>query len=351
MEKTAIMTYRIAINGYGRIGRCILRAVFESSQKERFDIVAINELSDIETIAHLTKYDTTHGRFPGDVRVDGDGVMVVDGKKIRVITEHQVNCLPWRELGVDVVLECTGAFTSREMADKHIACGARKVVFSQPADENVDATIVYGVNNHTLKPSHQVISNASCTSNCIVPILKVIDDAFGIDYGDITTIHSMMNDQPVIDAYHSNDLRRTRAAGHSIIPVDTEIADGVGRIIPHLKGRLHAIALRVPTMNVSAMDTTLMIQNDADVEKVNLVLEAVAAGPLEGIVGFTTEPLSSSDFNHDSRSAIIDGNQTRVTGKRMVKLFAWFDNEWAYANRMLDTTHALMAVSASGGQS
>lgn len=342
------MTYRIAINGYGRIGRCILRAVFESSQKEKFDIVAINELSDIETIAHLTKYDTTHGRFPGEVRVDSSDFMVVNGKKIRVITERQVSCLPWKDLDVDVVLECTGAFTSRETAENHIMCGARKVIFSQPADENVDATIVYGVNHHTLKSSHRLISNASCTSNCIIPILKVVDDSFGIELGDITTIHSMMNDQPVIDAYHHNDLRRTRAAGHSIIPVDTELADGVGRIIPHLKDRLNAIALRVPTMNVSAMNTTLLIKREVDVKQINHLLEEAAAGPLNGIVGFTKEPLSSSDFNHDSRSAIIDGNQTRVTGKRMVKLFAWFDNEWAYANRMLDTTLALMAVSKQG---
>lgn len=340
------MTFRIAINGYGRIGRCVLRAVFESGRQDTFTIAAINELSDIETIAHLTKYDTTHGRFPGEVVVADPSTLVVDGRPITVITQPQVDCLPWRELGIDVVLECTGVFRSRGTADQHIHCGARKVVFSQPADEDVDATIVYGVNHQVLNKNHQIVSSASCTSNCLVPILKVIDDAFGIDMGDITTIHSMMNDQPVIDAYHNNDLRRTRAAGCSIIPVDTALASGVGRILPHLRGRLHAIALRVPTMNVSAMDTTLVLKEPTDKDQINDVLKKAASGKLQGILGYTEEPLSSADFNHDSRSAVIDGNQTRVTGGRLVKLFAWFDNEWAYANRMLDTTLALMNAPA-----
>jgi len=337
------MVYRIAINGYGRIGRSILRALYESNQHKNIKIVAINELADLKTIAHLTKYDTTHGRFPGVVETKDKG-LYINNDYIAISFFKKINELPWSDLDIDVVYECTGCFINRTDAEQHIKRGAKKVVFSNPAatENDVDATIVFGINEDTIKENHKIISNASCTTNCVIPVLKIIHDQLGIEYGIITTIHSMMNDQPVIDAYHSNDLRLTRCAGRSIIPVDTELAKGIDRILPELTGRFEAVSMRVPTTNVSAMDITLVVRRDTYSQQINRLIKQAAEGKLSGILGYTEEPLASCDFNHDSRSSIVDGNQTRVSGSRLVKLLAWFDNEWGYANRMLDTTSVLM---------
>jgi erythrose-4-phosphate dehydrogenase len=326
---------RLAINGYGRIGRCVLRALNEGPHSEALQVVAVNELADSNTVLHLTRYDSTHGRFPGQVEAVEDG-MLIGGQRIQLVNTEDIRDLPWRELGVDVVLECTGAFDDRETAELHLAQGARRVIFSQPAHADVDATIVYGINHRQLTAQQQIISNASCTTNGIVPVIQALHDAFGIEYGTITTIHSAMNDQPVLDAYHHTDLRKTRAAGQSIIPVDTALARGIERILPELAGRFSAQALRVPTLNVSAMDLTVQVAQAVDVERVNKALEAAAAQRFEGVLGFTGEPLASCDFNHDPRSSIVDASQTRVSGGNLVKVLTWFDNEWAYANRMLD---------------
>ena len=336
------MTYKIAINGYGRIGRSVLRALYESHHYRNLEVVAINELAEAKTIAHLTKYDTTHGRFSGEVSLSGNNFFV-NNNYIRLIHERDLEQLPWRALGVDVVMECTGAFTERKKAELHLKSGAGRVIFSHPAEEDVDATIVYGINEDTLTGDHTVISNASCTTNCSIPVLKVLNDALGIESGIITTIHSTMNDQPVIDAYHHHDLRRTRCAGQSIIPVDTGLARGIDRILPMLSGRFQAVSMRVPTINVSALDITLVVARETGVAEVNKILKKATLGRLAGILGYTEEPLASCDFNHDSRSSVVDGNQTRVSGKNLVKVLAWFDNEWAFANRMLDTTAAWMA--------
>ena len=330
------MSYRVAINGYGRIGRSILRALYESHHFRTLEIVGINELSDGKTMAHLTKYDTTHGRFSGEVEICGNN-LYVNNTTIRLTHEPEIEKLPWGELGVDLVLECTGSFTARKRAELHIKSGAKKVIFSQPAEDDVDATIVYGINDHTLEPHHRIISNASCTTNCGVPVLKVLNDAMGIESGIITTIHSVMNDQPVIDAYHHHDLRRTRCAGQSIIPVDTGLAKGIDRILPELSGRFQAVSMRVPTINVSALDITMVVSKPTNVMEVNGILNQASKGRLSGILGYTEEPLASCDFNHDSRSSVVDGGQTRVSGASLVKVLAWFDNEWGYANRMLDT--------------
>lgn len=333
------MSYRIAINGYGRIGRCVLRALFEARAHDGLEVVAINDVTGIETLAHLTRYDSTHGRFPGTVSVDGECLRIKGhgrSESIRVLCEADIGSLPWRELDIDLVLECSGAFDDRETAVRHCQQGAGRVLFSQPARPEVDATIVYGINDDTLKPEHRIISAASCTTNCIVPVIHCLDAAFGLDYGVITTIHSAMNDQPVIDAYHNQDLRKTRSAVQSIIPVDTGLARGIGRILPHLDGRFSAQAMRVPTVNVSAIDLSVTLQSDVDAEAIN---EAIRQGrdryPAD-VLACTDEPLASCDFNHDPRSAIVDLSQTRVSGPRLVKVLVWFDNEWAYANRMLD---------------
>ncbi|MBN7799009.1 type I glyceraldehyde-3-phosphate dehydrogenase [Parahaliea mediterranea] len=326
---------RLAINGYGRIGRGVLRALYESPLRERLQVVAINEIADARTVLHLSRYDSTHGRFPLPLEGGEDG-LVVDGDRIALLREASIDRLPWGELGVDVVLECTGAFTDRATAERHLAQGAQRVLFSQPAQPDVDATVVYGINQDCLAAGHRIVSAASCTTNGIVPVIKALDDAVGIDSGTITTIHSAMNDQPVLDAYHHTDLRKTRAASQSIIPVDTALALGVERILPEMAGRFTAQALRVPTLNVSAMDLTVQTTRDTDVEAVNAALRAAAADRFDGVLGFTTEPLASCDFNHDPRSSIVDANQTRVSGRRLVKVLTWFDNEWGYANRMLD---------------
>jgi D-erythrose 4-phosphate dehydrogenase len=326
---------KLAINGYGRIGRCVLRALYEGDYREDLQLVAINELADIGTVAHLTRYDSTHGRFPGTVETLTDA-LVIEGDRVCLLRQPDISQLPWRELAVDVVLECTGAFSERSLAEQHLRQGAHRVLFSQPAQSDVDATIVYGVNHQSLSAADRIVSNASCTTNGIVPVLKVLDDAFGVESGTITTIHSAMNDQPILDAYHHTDLRKTRAAGQSIIPVDTALAVGVERILPHMKGRLSAQALRVPTLNVSAMDLTVLSAQKVDVAAVNGALADAAQTAFNGVLGYTEEPLASCDFNHDSRSSIVDASQTRVSAGHLVKVLTWFDNEWAYANRMLD---------------
>lgn len=333
------MSYRIAINGYGRIGRCVLRAFYESTGYADMRLVAINDLADIANLSHLTRYDSTHGRFLGTVETNTDASgkqLLVNGDAIRVFNQADVSNLPWSELEVDLVMECSGAFKDRATAQLHIAGGAKKVLFSQPAEGDVDATLVYGTNHTTLQPGAEIVSNASCTTNCIVPVLKVINEAFKIESGAITTVHSAMNDQPVIDSYHDDDLRKTRSAMQSIIPVDTALAKGIERILPELTGRLEAQAIRVPTLNVSLMDLTLLVVSTTSVEAVNEAIRSASKSLPVNVLGYTDEPLASCDFNHDPRSAIVDLNQTSVANGNLIKLFVWFDNEWAYANRMLD---------------
>ena len=329
---------RLAINGYGRIGRSVLRALQESPRRRSLSIVAINEIADAATVLHLTRYDSTHGRFPGEVAGDADALQV-DGRRIALLREPVLERLDWSRHDVDVVLECTGAFSDRATAQRHLEAGAGRVLFSQPAQADVDATVVYGVNHGLLRRVHRIVSNASCTTNGIVPVIAALDDALGIEFGTITTIHSAMNDQPVLDAYHHTDLRKTRAASQSIIPVDTGLARGIERILPGLAGRFSAQALRVPTLNVSAMDLTVQVRRGVDVGAVNALLAEAAAERFDGVLGYTDEPLASCDFNHDPRSSIIDASQTRVSGGQLVKVLTWFDNEWGYANRMLDVTH------------
>ncbi|WP_017431400.1 type I glyceraldehyde-3-phosphate dehydrogenase [Vreelandella jeotgali] len=335
--------YRIAINGYGRIGQCALRALIEREvacdHPAIIDIVAINELSDAATISYLTRFDTTHGRFPGTVDND-DGHLIVNGHPIRLLSEPDPAKLPWRELGVDLVLECSGSFKDRTTALAHINAGAKQLLFSQPAENDVDTTVVWGINQDSLSLDQPVVSAASCTTNCLVPLLTVLNDALGVEHGVTTTIHSAMNDQPVIDAYHQTDLRLTRSAMQSIVPVDTGLARGISRLMPELAGRFECLHVRVPTINVSAMDVSLTVRHDTDAARVNRLL-ADAAGRLDGVLGYTEAPTASVDFNHDPRSGIIDATQTRVAGARLVKLLCWFDNEWGFANRMLDMTRRL----------
>ena len=327
---------RVAINGYGRIGRSVLRALYESNKRDQIALVAINELAEPKAMVHLTRYDTTHGRFNYHVELVDDH-MKVENDRILLLCEPQVSQLPWTQLGVDIVLETSGEFNDRKSCEQHLIAGAKKVLISNPASADVDLTVVYGVNQQQLKSTDTVISNASCTTNCVVPIIDVLDEHFGIKSGAITTIHSSMNDQQVIDAYHP-DLRRTRAAGQSIIPVDTKLARGIERILPKMKNKFEAISVRVPTINVTAIDVSVTLEKKVNVDSVNRVLFEAANGRFAGIVGFTTEPLVSCDFNHDPRSSIVDGTQTRVSDGHLVKLLLWCDNEWGYANRMLDTS-------------
>ncbi|MCL7943587.1 type I glyceraldehyde-3-phosphate dehydrogenase [Marinobacter sp. ATCH36] len=329
---------RIAINGYGRIGQCVLRALYENGFRDHLQVVAINELADIDTIAHLTRYDSTHGRFQGEIEVAGDA-LIVNGDRIRVVRNADASELPWGELGVDLVLECSGAFTDRATAELHLKSGAQRLLFSQPAEPDVDRTVVYGVNQDQLTGADRIVAAASCTTNCLVPVIQVLDDALGVEQGSTTTIHAAMNDQPVIDAYHHQDLRRTRSALHNIVPVDTGLAKGIERLLPHMEGRFSSVAMRVPTMNVSAIDMVVNVRKKTSVEAVNNLLKEAAHGPLKHILGYTDELLASSDFNHDAHSGIVDGGQTRVTGGTMVKVLCWFDNEWGFANRMLDVSH------------
>ena len=327
---------RVAINGYGRIGRSVLRALYESGARDRVQIVAINEPADSVTIAHLTRYDSTHGRFSGTVTVSDD-VLTIDGDDIQILHSKHLDQLPWQDLAIDVVLECSGSFSDRETAEQHLASGAKRVLFSQPAEPTVDATIVYGINQHLLTDQQTIVSAASCSTNCVVPVIKVLHDTFGVEGGVITTIHSAMNDQPVIDAYHHTDLRKTRAAMQSIIPVDTGLALGIDRLLPELTGRFQAQAMRVPTVNVSVIDLSVMLNTPVDTAMVNAALAKAADGYLDGVLGYTEEPLASCDFNHDPRSGIVDASQTKVSQQKLVKVLIWFDNEWGYANRMLDT--------------
>ncbi len=336
--------HRIAINGYGRIGQSVLRALYTSPQHHSdLQVVAINELSDIDTLTYLTRYDTTHGRFPVAVQNDGSH-MLVNGDRIRTLNEELPEHLPWKELDIDLVLECTGTYTDRATAERHLASGARRLLFSQPADADIDATIVHGFNSGQLQPQHQIVSSASCTTNCIVPVLDLLDRRFGIENGVSTTIHSAMNDQPVIDSYHHTDLRLTRSALQSMVPVETGLSQGIGKMMPHLRGRIECLHLRVPTINVSLMDLALNLRKPTDPQSVNAIFRQAAEGPLQGLLGYTEEPHASIDFNTDPRSAIVDGTQTRVSAGKLIKLMVWFDNEWSYANRMLDVAQAWLEL-------
>lgn len=340
------MTIRVAINGYGRIGRNILRAHYEKKLHKNIQIVAINDLGDINTHVHLTRHDTTHGKFPGDVSLSGND-MIVNGDKIRVVAERDPTKLPWKELNVDVVFECTGFFTSKERAAAHLAAGAKKVIISAPATE-VDATIVFGVNDKVLKAEDTVISNASCTTNCLATIVKPLHEALGIISGLMNTVHAFTNDQSLLDISHS-DLRRSRAATQSIIPTKTGAASAVGLVLPELNGKLDGFAVRVPTINVSLVDLSFEAKRNTTVEEVNEVIRKAANGPLKGILAFNDEPLVSIDFNHNSASAIFDVFGTKVIGN-LVKVLAWYDNEWGFSNRMLDVAAAWMAISTIGSQ-
>jgi glyceraldehyde 3-phosphate dehydrogenase len=332
------MTVRVAINGYGRIGRNTLRALYENGKKHDIEIVAINDLGDAQTNAHLTQYDTAHGRFPGTVTVDGD-YMVVNGDRIRVLANRNPAELPWGELKVDVVMECTGFFTTKEKASAHLKGGARKVIISAPGGKDVDATIVYGVNHQSLKASDTVISNASCTTNCLAPLVKPLQDKLGIVSGLMTTIHSYTNDQVLTDVYHE-DLRRARSATHSMIPTKTGAAAAIGLVLPELNGKLDGFAIRVPTINVSLVDLSFIAERDTTVDEVNAILKEAADGPLKGILAYNTLPLVSVDFNHNPASSSFDATLTKVAG-RLVKVSSWYDNEWGFSNRMLDTAVAL----------
>jgi glyceraldehyde 3-phosphate dehydrogenase len=334
------MTIKVAINGYGRIGRNILRAHYESGKKHDLAIVAINDLGSPETNAHLTRYDTAHGKFPGKVAVDADA-MVIDGDRIKVLAQRNPAVIPWGALGVDVVLECTGLFTTKEKASAHLKGGAKKVIISAPGGKDVDATIVFGVNHSTLKPAHAVISNASCTTNCLAPLVKPLHDKIGVVNGLMTTVHAYTNDQVLTDVYHE-DLRRARSATMSMIPTKTGAAAAVGLVLPELNGKLDGYAIRVPTINVSIVDLSFIAGRDTTVDEVNATMKAASeSGALKGILNYSTGPLVSVDFNHDPASSTFDATLTKVSG-RLVKVSSWYDNEWGFSNRMLDTTIALM---------
>ncbi len=333
------MTIRVAINGYGRIGRNILRAHYEYNKHPDIKLVALNDISNPDVSAHLTRYDTTHGPFHGDVRVAGDK-LVVNGDEIQLLANRNVNELPWKELDIDVVLECTGHFTSASKAKAHLAAGAKKVLISAPGTE-VDATIVYGVNHTVLKSHHSIVSNASCTTNCLAPLVKPLHRALGIDSGLMTTVHAVTNDQAILDANHS-DLRRARCASQSMIPTKTGAASALGLVLPELSGRLDGFAIRVPTINVSVVDLTFVAQQATSVQEVNAILQQASQSELKEVLGYNTEPLVSIDFNHNPLSCIFDATQTRVIAGTTVKVLGWYDNEWGFSNRMLDTTKAMM---------
>jgi glyceraldehyde 3-phosphate dehydrogenase len=335
------MTTQLAINGYGRIGRNILRALYESPHSQNLKIVAINDLGDVGTNAHLTRYDSVHGRFPGEVSIENDS-MVINGDKIRVLSEKDPAKLPWGSLGIDVVLECTGLFDTREKAEAHLKGGAKKVIISAPAGKDVDATIVYGVNHNTLKPDYTIISNASCTTNCLAPLVKPLQEKIGIINGLMTTIHAFTNDQRLSDVYHS-DLRRARAATQSMIPTKTGAAAAVGLVLPELAGKLDGFAIRVPVINVSLVDLTFEAQRETSVEEVNRILKAASENELKGVLDYNDLPLVSVDFNHNPASSIYDAQLTKIIGKT-VKVLSWYDNEWGFSNRMLDTAAYWMSL-------
>jgi glyceraldehyde 3-phosphate dehydrogenase len=332
------MAIKVGINGYGRIGRNILRALYESGRTGEIQIVAINDLGDAKTNAHLTRYDTAHGKFNGTVAVDGDSI-VVNGDRIRVLAERDPSKLPWGALGVDIVFECTGIFTSKAKASAHLAGGAKKVLISAPGGADVDATVVYGVNHGVLKAEHTVVSNASCTTNCLAPLAKVLHDAIGIKHGLMTTIHAYTNDQVLTDVYHE-DLRRARSATMSMIPTKTGAAAAVGLVLPELKGKLDGFAIRVPTINVSLVDLTFTPNRATTADEINALIKAAAAGPLKGVLAYTDAPLVSVDYNHDPASSTYDATLTKVIDGTIVKVCSWYDNEWGFSNRMLDTAIA-----------
>ena len=334
------MTIKIGINGYGRIGRNILRALYESGRTDELQIVAINDLGNAETNAHLTQYDSAHGKFPGTVTVDGDS-MIVNGDKIKVLSERDPAKLPWGELGVDVVHESTGFFTSKEKASAHLSGGAKKVVISAPGGKDVDATIVFGVNENILKSSDTVISNASCTTNCLAPVVKVLHENIGVLSGVMTTVHAYTNDQVLTDVYHS-DLRRARSATMSMIPTKTGAAAAVGLVLPELDGKLDGYAVRVPTINVSMVDLTIQAARETSIEEINSLMQDASRGQLKGILAYNEAPLVSIDFNHDPASSTYDASLTKIIDGTLVKVVSWYDNEWGFSNRMLDTTVALM---------
>ena len=333
------MTINVAINGFGRIGRMVLRAHYESGKKHGLQFVAVNDLGDARTNAHLLQYDTAHGKFPRQVSVDGDSIRV-DQDRIRVVAERDPSKLPWKALGVDVVLECTGLFTSKAKAGAHLQAGAKKVVISAPGEKDVDRTIVYGVNHATLKSTDTVISNASCTTNCLAPLVKALDDRIGVASGLMNTIHSFTNDQVLTDVYHA-DLRRARSAVDNMIPTKTGAAAAVGLVLPHLNGKLDGFSIRVPTINVSLVDLTFVAKKPTSVDAVNQALKQASETDLKGILEYCSEPLVSSDFKHNPASAIVDAGLTRVADGTLVKVSAWYDNEWGFSNRMLDVTVAL----------
>jgi glyceraldehyde 3-phosphate dehydrogenase len=332
------MAIKVGINGYGRIGRNILRALYESGRTGDIQVVAINDLGDANVNAHLTRYDTAHGRFNADVSVDGDS-MVINGDRIRVLSQRDPSKLPWGELGVDIVFECTGIFTSKAKASAHLAGGAKKVLISAPGGSDVDATVVYGVNHDVLSSAHTVVSNASCTTNCLAPLAKVLHDAIGIKHGLMTTIHAYTNDQVLTDVYHE-DLRRARSATMSMIPTKTGAAAAVGLVLPQLKGKLDGFAIRVPTINVSMVDLTFTANRETTADEITALVKAAAAGPLKGVLACTNAPLVSIDYNHDPASSTYDATLTKVIDGTIVKVCSWYDNEWGFSNRMLDTAMA-----------
>lgn len=333
------MTIKLGINGYGRIGRNMLRALYEGDKGSELQIVAVNDLGDTETNAHLTRHDTAHGRFPGKVEVDGDS-MIVNGDRIRVLAERDPAKLPWGELGVDIVLESTGFFRTREAASKHLAGGAKKVIISAPGGADVDATVVYGVNHDILKKEHDIISNASCTTNCLAPLVKPLHEKIGVKHGIMTTIHAYTNDQVLTDVFHK-DLRRARSATMSQIPTKTGAAAAVGLVLPELNGRLDGFSMRVPTINVSAVDLSFVAERDTSVDEINDIMRAASEGELKGVLAYNDAPLVSIDFNHDPASSTYDASLTKVMQGTLVKVVSWYDNEWGFSNRMLDTAIAL----------
>jgi len=336
------MAVKVAINGYGRIGRMVLRAIYEGGRRGEIEVVAINDLGDAETNAYLTRHDSAHGPFPFEVTVDGDS-MVVDGDRIKVLAQRNPADLPWAELGVDVVMESTGFFASKEKAQPHLAAGAKKVLISAPAGKDVDATVVFGVNQDVLKASDTVVSNASCTTNCLAPLVQPLHEQIGLVDGIMTTIHAYTNDQVLTDVYHS-DLRRARSATQSMIPTKTGAAGAVGLVLPDLAGKLDGFAVRVPTINVSLVDLTFRAARDTSVDEINSILKAASDGPLNGVLAYNDGPLVSIDFNHDPASSTYDSTLTKVMGGSLVKVCSWYDNEWGFSNRMLDTTLAMMAA-------
>jgi glyceraldehyde 3-phosphate dehydrogenase len=339
------MTIKVAINGFGRIGRMVLRAHYEGGKKHDLQFVAVNDLGDAQTNAHLLKYDTAHGPFPAKVEVKDKG-FVVNGDLIQVIAERDPAKLPWKSLGVDVVLECTGLFTSKARAGAHLQAGARKVIISAPGDKDVDRTVVFGVNHKALKDSDTVISNASCTTNCLAPLVKALDERIGVVSGLMNTIHSFTNDQVLTDVFHK-DLRRARSATHNMIPTKTGAAAAVGLVLPHLNGKLDGFAMRVPTINVSMVDLSFVAKKPTTVDEVNKAVKQAADGDLKGVLQYTSEPLVSSDFNHNPASSIFDASLTKVSDGTLVKVCAWYDNEWGFSNRMLDVAVAFAEVGAA----